>query len=60
MDETIYVILKFLFDFALDVWFSICIHHYKMEPSGKERTYKISKQQTPFHKLIENYVSYNM
>ena len=24
MDETIYVILKALFDFALEVWFSIC------------------------------------
>ena len=23
MDETIYVILKILFDFALEVWFSI-------------------------------------
>ena len=25
MDETIYVILKLLFDFALEVWFSIYI-----------------------------------
>ena len=24
MDETIYVILKLLLDFALEVWFSIC------------------------------------
>ena len=24
MDETIYVMLKVLFDFALEVWFSIC------------------------------------
>ena len=24
MDETIYVILKLLFNFALEVWFSIC------------------------------------
>ena len=26
MDETIYVILKVLFDFALEVWFSIYIY----------------------------------
>ena len=26
MDETIYVILKVLFDFAVEVWFSIEIH----------------------------------
>ena len=32
MDETIYVILKVLFDFALEVWFSICFG-YSKEPS---------------------------
>ena len=27
MDETIYVILKLLFDFALEVWFSIFLEN---------------------------------
>ena len=31
MDETIYVKLKVLFDFALEVWFSIYIHTLWMQ-----------------------------
>ena len=32
MDETIYVILKVLFDFALEVWLSIYFFFSVMEP----------------------------
>ena len=37
MDETIYVIFKVLFDFALEVWFSIC---YIIENQVAEKDFR--------------------
>ena len=63
MDETIYVILKLLFDFALEVWFSIildylmtykkndCIQSYKCRCSYKRvlRTFWLLIPGNKFH-----------
>ena len=35
MDEAIYVILKLLFDFALEVWFSIVCGDLLIDPVGR-------------------------
>ena len=42
MDETIYEILKLLFDFALEVWFSICCE-YSKEPSKWDGSFEHQK-----------------
>ena len=61
MDETIYGILKFLFDFALEVWFSInrnhdqryAPNHGTVHENGAHSTKKLTK--TTYHNYDDSY-----
>ena len=51
MDETIYVILKLLFDFALEVWFSIYYYLQRVRFGDKNNNNYVGKV---YNKNIKN------
>ena len=51
MDETIYVILKLLFDFALEVWFSICTQNLFAPQTSHRKSLLQLSSPTHFAKI---------